>query len=212
MMLMLIRQVAGAEQALRDGGADSIELVNHASGSLGDETVGLIGLGRIGKAVANLLTPHRPRLLHTARRLPENCCAETDGRYGDHVTLDELLAQSTVLSLHLRDREGTWRLGEEQLARMRHGAFLINTAQGCLVDEEALCNHLESGNLRAAALDVFEQEPLPADSRLRVTSNLLLTPHVAGKTRGVARRLWTDACHNLISEMGALTGPNDQVP
>ncbi|MDF3139855.1 MULTISPECIES: NAD(P)-dependent oxidoreductase [unclassified Streptomyces] len=205
MMLMLVRRAIDVEQALRGGDVKAIESLNHATGTLGDETVGLVGLGRVGKAVTNLLTPYGPLILHAARRSPQDCCAGAAGRYGDHVPLSELLARSTIVSLHLRDREGTWRLGEEQLAAMRRDAILINTAQGRLVDETALCAHLERGRLRAAGLDVFEREPLPADSPLRSAPNLLLTPHIAGKTRGAAQRLWKEACEAVIGVLYSAT-------
>jgi phosphoglycerate dehydrogenase-like enzyme len=198
MMLMLIRRAADAEVALRGDHLGAVEELNHSTRSLGDETVGIVGLGRIGRAVAELLAPHGSQVLHNSRRPREECCADTKGAFGEHVELRELLVRSSVVSLHHRDRGEGGRLGTDEIALMRRDAILVNTAQGRLIDEAALCQALERGHLRGAGLDVFEHEPLPASSPLRSAPRLLLTPHVAGKTRGAARRLWSDACATIV--------------
>ena len=99
----------------------------------------------------------------------------------DALTLHALLAQSDVVSLHLPLNSGTRGLFDrDKLARMKSGAILINTARGAIVDESALAESLRSGQLGGAAIDVFEQEPLPAGSPLAGLANVWLTPHVAG--------------------------------
>ncbi len=95
--------------------------------------------------------------------------------------LDELLSQADVLSLHVPLNESTrGMIDAKRLASMKQGAILINTARGGLVDEAALAESLRRGHLRGAALDVFAQEPLPADNPFHNCPNLLLTPHIAG--------------------------------
>jgi (S)-sulfolactate dehydrogenase len=96
---------------------------------------------------------------------------------------DELLATSDVVSLHIPLDDSTRGfLGRERLARMKRGAILINTARGGVVDEAALAEALQAGRLGAAAIDVFEEEPLPAGAPLCSAPNILLTPHIAGVT------------------------------
>jgi D-3-phosphoglycerate dehydrogenase / 2-oxoglutarate reductase len=108
---------------------------------------------------------------------------------GDLVDVSELLERSQVVSLHARLSEETrGMIGRAEIARMPRGSVLVNTARGELLDTAALCDALDSGHLAAAALDVFDQEPLPADSRLLRTPRLVATPHLAGATRQTARR------------------------
>jgi (S)-sulfolactate dehydrogenase len=98
-------------------------------------------------------------------------------------TLDQLLAESDVVSLHVPlTQETRGLLDRDRLSRMKRDAMLINTARGGLVDEAALASMLRAGQLGAAALDVFEQEPLPAGSPLAGAPRLLCTPHIAGIT------------------------------
>jgi (S)-sulfolactate dehydrogenase len=104
--------------------------------------------------------------------------------------LDELLAQADAITLHLPLTPGTRRLMDAgRIARMRPGAVLINTSRGGIVDEAALADALRTGHLRGAALDVFEQEPLPAGSPLAGAPNLILTPHIAGLTQEANTRV-----------------------
>jgi phosphoglycerate dehydrogenase-like enzyme len=141
--------------------------------------VGLVGLGKIGREAAVRLRPFGAELLYTKRnRLPEADEAALGARF---VSLDELLGEADCVSLHARFQDGDDpMLGERELARMRPGSLLVNTARGRLVDEDALLAALERGQLGGAALDVFQYEPLPADSPLLAAPNLLLTPHTGG--------------------------------
>jgi D-3-phosphoglycerate dehydrogenase len=105
------------------------------------------------------------------------------------VALPELLARSNAVSLHARlTAETAGMIGAAELAQLPRGAVLVNTARGGLLDYDALVDALESGQLTAAALDVFDVEPLPAGSRLRTAPHLVLTPHLAGATRQTAQR------------------------
>src|SRR5690606_35416077 len=98
--------------------------------------------------------------------------------------LDTLLSQSDLVRIHVALTGETRRIiGAGQIARMKPGSFLVNTSRGGAVDEEAVMAALESGHLAGAALDVFEQEPLPADSPLRDVPGLILTSHIVGHSR-----------------------------
>ena len=147
------------------------------------KTLGLIGFGGIGRLAATLARGLRMRVIAFDPQV-----SASSPLWGEHgalgVTLDTVIAQSDVLSLHVPLSEATRHLiGAPQLARMKPDAILINTARGGVVDEEAVAAALRGGTLGGAALDVFDAEPLPAGSPLAGCPNLLLTPHIAGVTR-----------------------------
>lgn len=174
-------------------------------------SVGIIGYGRIGRRVAELLIPFGTRILVHSRDVEKNRLLAPAGV--DTVDLDELLHRSDVVSLHaLPNPDNMPLLGREQIDRMRPGAFLVNTARGSLVDETALADALEQGRLAAAAVDVFSQEP-PLDSPLlrpSVARRVLLTTHTAGTTREVSDLM---LAHQVEQCLDALAGrvPRDVV-
>ena len=150
-------------------------------------TVGFLGLGRIGRGTLVRLRPfgyqfvvHDPGLSEAdAQTLGVQSC-----------TRQELLARASVLVLHLPLSPATRHVvGREAIERLPRGAFVVNTARGGLIDEAALAQALASGHLAGAALDVFEQEPLPANSPLRSAPNLLLSPHAGWYSDGALGRL-----------------------
>jgi phosphoglycerate dehydrogenase-like enzyme len=114
------------------------------------------------------------------------------------VPLDELLATSDIVSIHLRlSPESTQLLNADRLSRMKRGAILINTSRGAIVDETALVESLQQGRLSGAGLDVFEQEPLAANSPLRTLPNVLLTPHIGWTVEEVFEEFARIACTQL---------------
>jgi D-3-phosphoglycerate dehydrogenase len=145
--------------------------------SMAETTVGLLGTGRIGMAVANRLRPFGFDVLAYDPYADASVAAE----HGiSLVELDELFRRSNVLSLHApATPETTGIVSTENLAKMPAGAFLVNTSRGALVDQDAVVAALNSGQLAGAALDVFVPEPLPVDHALRSHPNALLTPHAA---------------------------------
>ena len=147
------------------------------------KTLGLIGFGGIGRLSAKLGRSLGMRVIAFDPQLPAS--SPLWGEAGALcVTLDAVIAQADVLSLHVPLTPETRNLmGTAQLARMKPDAILINTARGGVVDEAAVAAALRAGKLGGAALDVFDTEPLPAGSPLAGCPNLLLTPHVAGVTR-----------------------------
>ncbi|MEV0395001.1 2-hydroxyacid dehydrogenase [Polymorphospora rubra] len=157
--------------------------LEHCGDELAGATVGLVGYGAIGSRVA--------RILHAfdAEVLVHDPYADPATVTGRPVDLPELLAASEVVSLHARlTPETSGMIDAAALARMRPGAVLVNTARGGLVDYPAVARALHSGRLRAAAFDVFDAEPLPADSPLRTAPRVVMTPHLAGATRQTAIR------------------------
>ena len=143
------------------------------------KTVGLVGLGAVGKDLVRLLGPFETKVLAAD---PAADAAFLKERGVALTSLDELLSSSDVVSLHLPLTPATKGLiGARELARMKPGAILLNTSRGGLVDEEALLAALDAGKLAGAALDVFETEP-PRDSRLTSHRKVLATPHIGGST------------------------------
>jgi phosphoglycerate dehydrogenase-like enzyme len=161
---------------------------------LHDATVGLVGFGAIGRAVARRLAGFGTRVVVADPAL----VPDSDGT---RVELDELLATADVVSLHLPLVEATRRIiGRDELRAMRSDALLVNTSRGALVDENALADVLERGGIRGAALDVFADEPrVPA--RLRALPNVVLTPHVAGLSDRSVRSMTSAAVQNVLDVM-----------
>jgi phosphoglycerate dehydrogenase-like enzyme len=174
-------------------------------GTLYGKTAGLVGLGYIGRATAERLRPFGMRLLYTKR----NRLAPADeARLGLHWReMDELLAESDFVSLHHRFQEGPDgndnHIGAREFALMKPTAYLINTARGRLVDEEALVAALRTGQIAGAGLDVFRYEPLPANHPLweLAGDNLILTPHIGG---GPISEAWQIIAQKLVEQLQAV--------
>ena len=144
---------------------------------LRDQTVGLVGFGRIGREVAARLLAFKCRVLVYDPMVP---MAEIQRLGALSVPLTQLLAESDIVSLHCPSTPATRHIiGPAALAAMKPGALLVNVARGDLVDTNALLDALQSGHLGAAALDVFDPEPLPLAHALRTLPNVVIAPHIA---------------------------------
>jgi D-3-phosphoglycerate dehydrogenase len=142
------------------------------------KTIGIVGFGSIGQAVARKLTGFGCRIIFYDPYIS----SDLDG--ARRVALDELFRESDFVTIHVKMTPETKHMvGEKQLLMMKPTAFLINTARSEIVDQDALVRALRSSTIRGAALDVFVDEPLPPDSPLLRLPNLTLTPHMAGATR-----------------------------
>lgn len=153
-----------------------------ASGrDLSGMTVGLIGFGDIAKHFAKMLSGFDVRILACRRRTGVD---EEVAKYGvTMVSEDELLAQSDIISLHIPATESNYHfINDERIEKMKNGVYLINTARGALIDDEALLRGIESGKIARAALDVFHEEPISADHILLNNENVICTPHTAADT------------------------------
>jgi D-3-phosphoglycerate dehydrogenase / 2-oxoglutarate reductase len=195
LMLASCRDLARMDRAVRRGIWDPLE-----SMQLNGKTLGVIGLGGIGREVARI-----------ARGIGMEVIGWNRSRRTDAgvplVDLDALLAQADVVSLHLSLADQTRGLiGAERLARMKRGAILINTARAALVEEAALLEALHSGHLRHAGLDVFHSEPLSAEHPLAGLENVTLTSHAAFRTREASMTLLRRAI-DIVCDIVGVTRP-----
>lgn len=161
-------------------------------------TVGLIGFGDIARKTAEFCTSLGAKVVYTNRTRYK----ELEQKYNvTYLTLDELLKQSDIVSLHLAVTPQTTNLADNEFfAKMKNSAFLINTARGDLVDNEALKNALLSGEIAGAGLDVFTPEPLEKDNILlddRLKDKLILTPHIAGITSLTVEKIYKNIYENM---------------
>ncbi len=193
LLLTLARRVHEGHASIRNGGW-KIEWGNDVAG----KTLGIIGCGRIGMAVARRASGFAMRVLaYNPKPKPE---AEKLGV--KFVSLDELLGQSDFISLHAAlTPETKGLLGEAQFRKIKRGTFLINTARGALVDENALIKALSENRLAGAALDVFATEPLPLRSPLRTMPHVLLSPHQASSSRETGERVSLAAARAIVDLM-----------
>lgn len=156
-------------------------------------TFGVVGFGAIGREVAGIAAAFGMRVLAHSRRRPEPLPPGVE-----FVALDDLFARADVVSLHCPLTPETRHLvNAERLARMKPGAFLLNTGRGPLVDEAALAAALNGGRLAGAGLDVLSAEPPPADHPLLTARNCLITPHLAWASGAARRRLLREVAANL---------------
>ncbi len=176
LMLAMLRRLPAYDGSVRSHQWDAAG-VGGAMTPLSEATVGLIGLGRIGSEVRERLRPFGCRVVvHD----PFLVAHQAEALGVELVALESLLADADAISLHAPLTPASQHLlGADSLALVKPTAVIVNTSRGPLIDTEALAAALRDGRLGGAALDVFEEEPLPADSPLRDCPNLLLTPHAA---------------------------------
>jgi phosphoglycerate dehydrogenase-like enzyme len=181
------RQLSTMDRNVRSGKWGAIDS-GVSTYTIHGKTVGLVGLGNIGRKVAKLLNAFGAKVLYTDA-LPISGIMERELGV-ERVTMDELLAQSDVVSVHVPlNQETRGLMGEAQFGKMKPSALLVNTCRGPVVNEAALIKALQNKQIAGAALDVLEKEPPAADNPLFAMENVLLTPHVAGVTRDTwARR------------------------
>lgn len=178
LILAVMRRIPATDAAVRAGQWPRAML-----GQLEGKTLGLVGLGAIGRRVAMLAAPFGVRLL-AATYGPDNGRATAAG--ARHVPVETLLRESDVVSLHLRLSAGTTSyISAERLALMKPTAYLINTARAGLVDRNAMLEALREARIAGAGLDVFHEEPIPPGDPLLALPNVVLTPHDAGTTQEV---------------------------
>ena len=202
LMLGLVRQIYPLTTEMHNGGWP--ELIG---GSLAGRTLGILGYGRLGHPVARLAEAFGMRVVAWDR----TGSSPGSDQFGVlRLPLDDLLAISDVVSIHLRlSNESRGLLNREKLWKMKPGAILINTSRGAIVDEPALLEALREKRLAGAGLDVFCTEPLPQTSELRTMPNILLTPHVGWKVRDVLHEFVEIAADQLDAWLGTGLSKNE---
>ena len=178
LILAMVRRVAEADASVRKGEWDRSRF---KGAELRGRTLGLVGAGRIGGEVAKRCRAFGMGVIAYDPYLTDERAAELQV---ERAELDQVLEQADVVSLHVPLTDSTRGIiNSEAIARMKKGSFVVNVSRGGVVDEAAVGDALASGQLAGAALDVYEVEPLDADSPLRGVSNLLLTPHLGASTQ-----------------------------
>jgi D-3-phosphoglycerate dehydrogenase / 2-oxoglutarate reductase len=191
-MLGLIHLLPQAQQAMRNG-----EWPLLTGRSLHGRSLGILGMGRHGTKVAAIAaTAFNMKVSAWERPGTKSSALDNISR----LPLEELLGNADVVSIHLRlSPESTGLLNAERLRLMKPGSILINTSRGAIVNEEALIDALKNGSLAGAGLDVFDHEPLPADSALRSLPNVLLTPHIGWTVEEVFEEFAQIASSQLLA-------------
>ena len=196
LMLELCHQIGHHSQAVHDGKwcrSTNFCFWDTPQMELGGKTLGIVGFGRIGQAVAKLAQVFGMKILACSRTPKPEL-----SHLAQFVTLDELLAQSDFISLHCPLFPETANLiNEESIQKMKDGAFLINTSRGGLVNEAALHRGLVSGKLRGAAVDVVSEEPMKPHNPLLDAPNCIITPHIAWAPKESRQRLLDCVVENI---------------
>ncbi len=196
LILAAARRLPEAAEAVRDGKWVTWDPGWLLGYQVHGATLGIVGMGRIGQAVARRAGGFDMKVIHT-------------GRSGDGVPLDELLERADIVSLHAPLNDATrGMIAAAALRRMKPTAILVNTARGGLVDQAALREALESGAIAAAALDVTDPEPLPPDAPLLQAPNLLVLPHIGSATHTARERMADLAVDNLLAALDGQPMPH----
>ena len=194
-MLCFARKLPWMDRDVRSG-----QWVKPPAFTLGEATLGIIGIGNIGRAIVR-------RAVGFGMRILGNDVAPVSAEFQvetglEIVSKEELVSRSDFISLNCDLNPTSHHIvGEAELAAMKTGAYLINAARGPLVDEAALVSALRSGSIAGAALDVFEIEPLPEDSGLRSLDNCLLAPHNANSSPEAYQRVYENTIRNLLRNL-----------
>ncbi len=206
LLLSVARRVVEGDQFVRDGRWERWEFGMMWGADVHHKTLGVWGFGRIGQAVARRCRGFEMNILyHSRRRADPSLERELAARFVDRETL---LRESDFLSLHVPYEPGTHHLiGARELALMKPTAFLINTARGKIVDEEALVAALKSKTLAGAGLDVFEHEP-HLNPELPKLDNVVLLPHVGSASGETRLKMATLAAENLLAALAGRRPPN----
>ncbi len=211
LILAVMRRIVEADREVRSGAWHAKGVGWHPTYMLGMEvtgkTLGIIGLGRIGREVARRARGFKMRILyHNRRRLPREVEEELGVEYR---SLEDLLRESDIVSIHVPlTSETRGMIGERELRMMKPTAILVNTARGAVVDEEALARALREGWIAGAGLDVFTQEPLPPDHPLARAPNTVLAPHIGSATIETRTRMADMVAENLLAFARGEVPPN----
>jgi phosphoglycerate dehydrogenase-like enzyme len=192
LILALVKHITREDRLMRQGGWQG----GFVEGLKG-RTLAVLGLGRIGAAVARVGNAFDMRVIAWSENLTRERCAATGATL---VGRDALFREADILTIHLKLSERTRGLvGARELGLMKSSAYLVNTARAAIVNEVALIESLRRGHLAGAGLEVFETEPLPPDHVLRKLENVILTGHISFVERGSFELAYGDAVENILA-------------
>ena len=206
LLMAAARRIAEAERYVKDGKWVTWGPTLLMGQDIHSATLGLVGLGRIGRGMARRASGFGMRVVYSDPLVDE---AEAEELGAELRELDELLAESDFVSLHVPlTPETTHLMGDREFQRMKPSAILINTARGPIVDPGALYRALKEGEIAYAALDVTEPEPIPIDDPLLLLDNCLIVPHIASSSLATRSRMATMAADNLLAGLNGERLPN----
>ncbi|MGE5594730.1 MAG: 2-hydroxyacid dehydrogenase [Hyphomicrobiales bacterium] len=206
LLMAAARRVVESDRDARAGGWKTWSPTGFLGPDVHGATIGIVGLGEIGLAMARRARGFEMRVLYASRsRRPE---AERELGL-EWAALDDLLRQSAFISLHTPLTPETRQLiGRREFELMQPSAILVNTARGPVVDQDALVDALRAGRIGGAALDVTDPEPLPAGHPLFDFPNVIVTPHIASASLATRARMAEIAARNIIAALGGREPPN----
>jgi glyoxylate reductase len=202
LMLSIARKIPQSSQDAREGRWKTWSPSGWLGMELNGSTLGIIGMGKIGKAVARRALGFGMKILYSDPQ-------ESNEINASQVSFEELLRQSDILSLHTPlTPETRGMINKSTLCMMKSSAILINAARGPLVDTGAITNALQSNKIAAAAMDVTDPEPLPPTHPLYSLPNCLIVPHIGSATQQTRRKMAELACENLLAGLRGERLPN----
>lgn len=206
LLMSVARRIVEADKLVRAGKFRGWEPLLLLGTDVYGATLGIIGFGRIGQAMARRASGFRMKVIyHDLQRAPLQAEKELRASYR---TLPKLLNEADFVTIHVPLTPQTYHLiGEKELKMMKKEAYLINTARGPIVDEKALVLALREGWIRGAALDVFEKEPEVAPELLEL-DNVVLAPHIGSATHATRTKMATMAAENLVKALQGEIPPN----
>ena len=192
LMLASLKQVKKFDRIIRNGGWDRANVFE-----LTGKTVGIVGFGNIGRRVAEMIGGFNVKILAYD---PYQNPAEAERLHATYVDFDYLIQNSDIITLHMPGTtDGTYLIGKKQFDMMKDNVVLINTARGSLINQNDLCEALDSGKIFSAGLDVFEKEPTGNSNPLFKYDNVIVTPHVASGTLETHTQMGVTCAEGIIA-------------
>jgi glyoxylate reductase len=197
LLMAAARRVAEGDRVVRAGKWPAWHLMYMVGQDVWGATIGIVGMGRIGQAMARRAKGFNMRILYSDSQRREEIERETGARKAD---VDEIIAESDFITLHVpATPETNGMIGAAQFKAMKKTAIFVNSARGSVVDQAALTEALRSGQIAAAGLDVYEKEPIPADDPLLQLENVALMPHVGSASVRTRTSMAKLAAENLVA-------------
>jgi glyoxylate reductase len=206
LLMTAARRVAESDRFTREGKWKTWGATAFLGPDISGATLGIVGFGRIGQAMAKRAAGFDMRILYFSRKRHPEAEEKYNARYVD---LDTLLQESDFVSLHTNLSEETRHfLNRARFERMKQGSILVNTARGPVVDQDALYQALSSGTIAYAAIDVTDPEPIEPDNPLLKLDNIVISPHIASASFNTRDKMATMAAENLIAGLKGEPLPN----